>query len=84
MSSVEARKDSSIQEAIYNKRNLRMTVEGMLNRMEVGCQWRDLSEAFGCWVVIPRKSNYLKNKADMNWGLYRYRHLVKMPFARLK
>ncbi|MDV6345852.1 transposase, partial [Nitrosomonas sp. Is37] len=28
------------QEAIYNKRNLRMTVEGMLYRMRVGCPWR--------------------------------------------
>ena len=26
-----------LQEAIYNKRNLRMTVEGMLYRMRVGC-----------------------------------------------
>lgn len=25
------------QEVIYNKRNLRMTVEGMLYRMRVGC-----------------------------------------------
>ncbi len=26
-----------LQETIYNKRNLRMTVEGMLYRMRVGC-----------------------------------------------
>jgi len=26
-----------LQEAIYNKRNLHMTVEGMLYRMRVGC-----------------------------------------------
>ncbi|SDZ05569.1 Putative transposase of IS4/5 family [Nitrosomonas sp. Nm33] len=32
------------QEAIYNKRNLRMTVEGMLYRMRVGCPWRDLPD----------------------------------------
>jgi len=30
-----------LQEAIYNKRNLRMTVEGILYRMRVGCPWRD-------------------------------------------
>ncbi len=32
-----------LQEAIYNKRNLRMTVEGVLYRMRVGCPWRDLA-----------------------------------------
>ncbi len=57
-----------LQEAIYNKRNLRMTVEGMLYRMQVGCPW----------AVIPRKRNSLKGNADMDWGLYRYRHLVEM------
>ncbi len=35
-----------LQETIYNKRNLRMTVEGMLYRMRVGCPWRDLPKAF--------------------------------------
>jgi hypothetical protein len=29
-----------LQEAIYNKRHLRMTVEGVLYRMRVGCPWR--------------------------------------------
>jgi transposase len=37
-----------LQEAIYNKCNLRMTVEGMLYRMRVGCPWRDL--ALGFWM----------------------------------
>ncbi len=32
---------------IYNKRDLRMTVEGMLYRMRTGCPWRDLPKAFG-------------------------------------
>jgi hypothetical protein len=35
-----------LQEAIYNKHNLRMTIEGMLYRIRVGCPCRDLSEAF--------------------------------------
>ena len=35
-----------LQEAIYNKRNLRMTIEGMLYRMRVGCPWRDLPQDF--------------------------------------
>ena len=46
-----------LQEAIYNKRNLRMTVEGMLYRMRVGCPWRDLPEVFGCWNSIYKRFN---------------------------
>ena len=46
-----------LQESIYNKRNLRMTVEGMLYRMRVGCPWRDLPEAFGCWNSIYKRFN---------------------------
>ena len=34
--------------------------------------------------VIPRKRNSLRDNADMDWGLYRYRHLVENAFARLK
>jgi len=46
-----------LQEAIYNKRNLCMTVESMLYRMRVGCPWRDLLEAFGCWNSIYKRFN---------------------------
>ncbi len=35
----------------------------------------------GTRVVIPRKRNSLKSNADMNWGLYKYRHLVENAFA---
>lgn len=35
-------------------------------------------------AVIPRKRNSLKGNADMDWGLYRCRHLVENAFARLK
>jgi transposase len=34
--------------------------------------------------VIPRKSNSKTGNADMDWGLYKYRHLVENTFARLK
>lgn len=34
--------------------------------------------------VIPRKSNSTIGNADMDWGLYKYRHLVENIFARLK
>lgn len=43
--------------AIYNKRDLRMTVEGMLYRMRTGCLWRDLPEAFGDWNRIYKRFN---------------------------
>ncbi|SDI10045.1 transposase, partial [Nitrosomonas sp. Nm132] len=46
-----------LQEAIYNKRNLCMTVEGVLYRMRVGCPWRDLPEVFGCWNSIYKRFN---------------------------
>jgi len=42
---------------IYDKPNLRMTVEGMLYRMRVGCPWRDLPSMFGCWNSIYKKFN---------------------------
>ncbi|MGP9457109.1 transposase, partial [Psychrobacter sp. AOP7-D2-23] len=32
---------------IYDKGNLRQTVEGVLYRMRVGCPWRDLPPYFG-------------------------------------
>lgn len=34
--------------------------------------------------VIPRKSNSIIGNDDMDWGLYKYRHLVENIFARLK
>nr|VFJ95967.1 MAG: Transposase [Candidatus Kentron sp. H] len=34
--------------------------------------------------VIPRKSNSTIGNGDMDWGLYKYRHLVENLFARLK
>lgn len=41
-----------LHKAIYNKRDLRMTVEGMLYRMRTGCPWRDLPKAFGSWSRV--------------------------------
>ncbi|WP_426358084.1 IS5 family transposase [Pseudocolwellia sp. HL-MZ19] len=34
--------------------------------------------------VIPRKRNSKKGNADIDWCLYKYRHLVENVFARLK
>lgn len=46
-----------LQHGVYNKRHLRLTVEGMLYRMRVGCPWRDLPRAFGNWNVIYKRFN---------------------------
>ena len=34
--------------------------------------------------VIPRKSNSTIGNNDMDWGLYKYRHLVENIFTRIK
>jgi transposase len=41
-------------------------------------------ESQGAKSVIPRKRNSVKGNADLDRGLYRYRHLVENTFARLK
>lgn len=41
-------------------------------------------EALGARPVIPRKRNSIRGNADLDRGLYRYRHLVENAFARLK
>ena len=38
----------------------------------------------GAMAVIPRKSNSVIGNADMDWSLYRHRHLVENVFAPLK
>lgn len=45
---------------------------------------RDLIRLKSSVPVIPRKSNSKTGNDDMDWGLYRYRHLVENIFARLK
>ncbi|GHA20615.1 hypothetical protein GCM10007082_21720 [Oceanisphaera arctica] len=46
-----------LQESIYDQRDLRMTVEGMLYRMRTGCPWRDLPTAFGGWSKVYKRFN---------------------------
>lgn len=38
----------------------------------------------GAKPIIPRRSNSLVGNDDMDWAMYRYRHLVENAFARLK
>jgi transposase len=45
---------------------------------------RDLVRAKSSIPVVPRKSNSKIGNDDMDWGLYKYRHLVENIFARLK
>ncbi|SEA40239.1 Transposase [Nitrosospira multiformis] len=46
-----------LQKTIYDKPDLRMTVEVMLYRIRTGCPWRDLPQAFGCWNRIYKRFN---------------------------
>ncbi|MEC7118784.1 MAG: IS5 family transposase [Pseudomonadota bacterium] len=46
-----------VQQAIYDKPNLRLTVEAMLYRMRVGCPWRDLPPEFGRWNSLYKRYN---------------------------
>lgn len=45
---------------------------------------REQIRAKGAIPVIPRKRNSTKGNEDMDWCLYKYRHLVENAFARLK
>lgn len=45
---------------------------------------REKVQSNGSRIVIPRKRNSVKGNADLDRGLYRYRHLVENAFARLK
>ena len=45
---------------------------------------RNIVRAKSSIPVIPRKNNSKKSNDEMDWGLYKYRHLVENIFARLK
>lgn len=45
---------------------------------------RDHIEARGSQPVIPRRKNNRRGNEDMDWCLYKYRHLVENMFARIK
>jgi len=45
---------------------------------------RECIERQGAKAVIPRRRNSAKGNANLDKGLYRYRHLVENAFARLK
>jgi len=45
---------------------------------------RELIRKKGSTPIIPRKRNSIVGNADIDWCLYKYRHLVENVFARLK
>ena len=47
---------------VYNKPEHRMTLEGILYRMRVGCPWRDIPRTFGDWNTIYRRFNLWSKK----------------------
>ena len=70
-----------LQFGAYDKRSLRMTVEGMLYRMRTGLPWRDLPDYFGHWNSVYKKFNAWSAKGiwskvfeffvvepDLEWG----------------
>jgi transposase len=63
-----------LQHRIYDKSNLWMISE------EIREQIKQKSSI----PVIPRKKNSKTGNVDIDWGLYKYRHLVENIFARLK
>lgn len=55
-----------LDNGIYDKRSLRLTVEGILYRLRVGCPWRDLPrEYFGDWNKIYKRFNEWSRKKKL-------------------
>jgi transposase len=44
-----------LAESIYDKPDLRLTVEGMLYRIRTGCPWRDMPSVFGGWNAVYKR-----------------------------
>ena len=61
---------------IYDKKELRLTVEGILYRLRVGCPWRDLPREFGNWNAIYRRFNEWSSKGTL---LTTFKSLIKNP-----
>ena len=49
---------------IYNKPNLRRTVEAMLYRIRIGCPWRDLPTCFGKWSTVYHQYRYWRKTVN--------------------
>lgn len=47
-----------LEHDVHDKPNLRLTVEGILYRLRVGCPWRDLPARFGAWNSVYKRYNH--------------------------
>ncbi len=57
---------------VYDKKEHRMTFEGILYRMRTGCPWRDLPTTFGRWNTIFRRFHLWSRKG-----------ILKLLFSKL-
>ena len=64
------------QHGIYDKPDLRLTVEGILYRMRAGIPWRDLPDYFGNWNSIYKRFNEWSAKGKL---MNVFQSLVKDP-----
>lgn len=59
-----------LEQGIYDKANLRTTVEGILYKLRVGCPWRDLPHSFGYWNSIYKRFNDWSSKGKL-WAIFK-------------
>lgn len=64
------------EHGIYDKPNLRKTVEGILYRMRTGLPWRDLPSFFGLWISIYQQFNRWSSKSKL---MAIFKSLVQEP-----
>ena len=53
------------EHGIYDKFDIRKTVEGILYRMRTGCPWRDLPSFFGLWNSVYQQFNRWSSKGKL-------------------
>jgi len=58
-------KIAMLEVGIYDKPQLRQTVEGIFYRLRVGAPWRDLPEAFGNWNAVYKRFNEWSRKEKL-------------------
>ena len=65
-----------LRTGVYDKRELRSTVEGILYRLRARCPWRDLPDHFGNWNTVYRRFNEWSSKRKL---LKIFENLVENP-----
>ncbi|MCX6131890.1 MAG: IS5 family transposase [Proteobacteria bacterium] len=54
-----------LESDVYDKSNLRTTLEGVLYKLRVGCPWRDLPAEFGRWNSVFKRFNEWSVKSKL-------------------